>query len=192
MNLIREAFPGDLPVIRDLAHAIWPTAYGSILSPAQLAYMLDLIYSLPALERQMDEGQRFLLLESEGAAAGFAGFGPLPAGGSGTLPAGGSGILPSADSGPSSPSGTYKLHKLYVLPTEHGKGRGRLLLEQVIEICRALEASTLLLNVNRNNKARHFYERMGFRVVREEDIPIGQRYYMNDYIMEYILSSSGS
>ena len=39
------------------------------------------------------------------------------------------------------------------------------------------------LNVNRHNRALHFYERMGMRVLREGDFPIGDGYYMNDYIM---------
>ena len=39
------------------------------------------------------------------------------------------------------------------------------------------------LNVNRNNRALHFYERMGMRKLREGDFPIGDGYYMNDYIM---------
>lgn len=39
------------------------------------------------------------------------------------------------------------------------------------------------LNVNRENRARYFYERMGMRRLREGDFPIGEGYYMNDYIM---------
>ena len=39
------------------------------------------------------------------------------------------------------------------------------------------------LNVNRNNRALHFYERMGMRKLREGDFPIADGYYMNDYIM---------
>ena len=39
------------------------------------------------------------------------------------------------------------------------------------------------LNVNRNNKALQFYEHMGMRKLREGDFPIGNGYYMNDYIM---------
>jgi hypothetical protein len=38
--------------------------------------------------------------------------------------------------------------------------------------------------VNRYNKARQFYEKMGFVVIGEEDIDIGNNYLMNDYIME--------
>jgi len=39
------------------------------------------------------------------------------------------------------------------------------------------------LNVNRNNKALHFYEHKGMKKLREGDFPIGNGYYMNDYIM---------
>jgi ribosomal protein S18 acetylase RimI-like enzyme len=39
------------------------------------------------------------------------------------------------------------------------------------------------LNVNRNNKALGFYQKFGFVILREEDIDIGNGYFMNDYIM---------
>ena len=39
-------------------------------------------------------------------------------------------------------------------------------------------------NVNRNNKAVGFYEHMGMKKSREGDFPIGNGYYMNDYIMQ--------
>lgn len=42
---------------------------------------------------------------------------------------------------------------------------------------------TPTLNVNRNNKALHFYEHKGMKKLREGDFPIGNGYYMNDYIM---------
>ena len=45
------------------------------------------------------------------------------------------------------------------------------------------EPCMMELNVNRRNRALHFYERMGMRRLREGDFPIGDGYYMNDYIM---------
>ena len=42
----------------------------------------------------------------------------------------------------------------------------------------------MLLNVNRRNKAKQFYEHLGFTIISEEDIDIGQGYFMNDYVME--------
>ena len=45
------------------------------------------------------------------------------------------------------------------------------------------EPCLMELNVNRNNKALQFYEYMGMRKLRKGDFPIGNGYYMNDYIM---------
>src|SRR5690606_16336025 len=75
-----------------------------------------------------------------------------------------------------------KIHKLYVLPDNQGKGFGRILIEEVKKRGQALGATTLELNVNRYNPARYFYEKAGFQIIREEDIPIGP-YWMNDYVM---------
>jgi diamine N-acetyltransferase len=76
----------------------------------------------------------------------------------------------------------YKLHKLYCLPQTQGTGCGKALINAVFEQVTALGIKTLELNVHRQNKARAFYEKMGFTIAYEEDIPIGP-YWMNDYVM---------
>ena len=53
-------------------------------------------------------------------------------------------------------------------------------------------ATDLELNVNRYNKARQFYETIGFVVVKEEDIDIGSGYFMNDYVMNLSLGDKYS
>jgi GNAT superfamily N-acetyltransferase len=159
--LIRPADLDDINTIGFLAQQIWPDTYGDILPAEQLKYMLKLIYSPKALRRQMvDEHQQFLILERAEEPIGFASW--------------------SAMSTP----GVYKLHKLYVQTGRQGKGLGRTLLQFILETIRPEGARKLWLNVNRYNKARQFYERMGFTVIGEEDIDIGHGYFMNDYIME--------
>lgn len=167
MTIIRDAVIEDIPLIRRLAQEIWPDAYGQLLSKEQLEYMLELFYSPSALESQMREGHRFLILEDNGAPQGFADFGEID------------------------PPGTVKLHKLYVLPGGQGRGWGRQLLDQVIALSTALEGSAILLQVKRDNKAKHFYEKMGFRVLREVDIEIGGGYFMRDYVMQYDIPAGG-
>lgn len=71
----RHASIADIRIIRAIAHTAWPVAYGSILSPAQLAYMLELMYSEAALREQMTvKGHRFIIAEDKGQPVGFAGF----------------------------------------------------------------------------------------------------------------------
>jgi ribosomal protein S18 acetylase RimI-like enzyme len=107
----------------------------------------------------MKDGHHFIVAEENKAVIGFASFNlikPL----------------------------TFKLQKLYVLPSEQKSGAGRLLLDAVIERIKVKGAQKLQLNVNRHNKAISFYEKMGFSIVQEDDINIGHEFYMNDYVME--------
>ena len=64
------------------------------------------------------------------------------------------------------------------------KDWGKTMLLYIFETIRPEGATKLRLNVNRYNKARQFYEKMGFSVVKEEDVAIGNNYFMNDYVME--------
>lgn len=75
-----------------------------------------------------------------------------------------------------------RLHKLYVLPGMHGMGAGRALY-QSIEAAARSAGFVIELNVNRFNKARVWYERQGFHVLRDEVINIGNGYVMDDHVM---------
>lgn len=159
---IREGTAEDIPLIRDLAERTWWPAYRKILAEAQIRYMLDSLYSQQALQEQMDKGHCFLLAWENGRPLGFASWSVSPG------------------------SGTCRLHKIYVLPETQGKGTGRFLINAVELKAKEQGGQALELNVNRFNKARSFYEKLGFKVQRTEDIPIGP-FFMNDYIMQKAL-----
>lgn len=157
---IREATVADAPAIQLLAEAIWYPTYSPILSQDQIRFMLDYIYDIEIVSRQIKQGvQTYLLLLENGQAIGFASYSPRP----------------------EAPQ-VYKLHKLYCLTQTKGRGFGKALLREVETRVLASGKSILELNVNRLNPAKGFYDRNGFRVVSEEDIPIGE-YWMNDYVM---------
>lgn len=161
---IRFAEVDDINTIGFLAQQIWPDAYKDILSDGQLGYMLDIFYSPASLKNQMvDQEHTFLLIEDEGNPVGFASY--------------------SVTKKP----GIYKLHKIYVLNNQQGKGLGKTIIDFIVNDIVPKQATALRLNVNRNNKARFFYERLGFTVISEEDIDIGNNYFMNDYVMEKTL-----
>ncbi len=162
MISIKRATEDDLLIIHNLAHKIWPNAYGDILSPDQLEYMLDLFYSHASLQRQFSDLKHdFLIILHENNPAGFASFSQKEA----------------------NNSTTYRLHKIYLLPQLQGTGAGKLLLEYIINSIKTLGGISLELNVNRNNKARFFYQKIGFKITSEEDIDIGKGYFMNDFVM---------
>jgi len=46
----------------------------------------------------------------------------------------------------------------------------------------------VVLNVNRFNPAVSFYEKYGFKIIKEEVIDIGNGYVMDDYVMEMLVN----
>ena len=124
-----------------------------------IAFFYHESHSFSPLKTEIEQGVEFILIYEDVQPAGFAAF-------SKTEPE------------------VYKLHKIYVLPSQQGKGTGRFIIDEVIKAIKQVGAMALQLNVNRNNNAKLFYEKLGFVVIREEDIDIGNGYFMNDYVME--------
>jgi ribosomal protein S18 acetylase RimI-like enzyme len=159
---IRKATPPDIPVIRDIAYKTWPSAYGNILSPEALGYMLQYFYSEEALQEQMQQGQEFFIAEVNTIPVGF-------------------GAVSSYE------EGVYKLNKIYVLPGIQKTGAGKALMNEAIRIARKNGARELVLNVNRYNPAKDFYQKIGFTIIKEEDVDLGNGVVQEDYVMSLIL-----
>ncbi len=162
MISIREGTPADAAAIRYIAYSTWPIAYGEILSSTQLNYMLEKLYSIEELEQQLAGNTSYLIAEDDFQnSIGFASFSLLK-----------------------DTANAFHLQKLYILPGFQRHQCGTMLLEVVIKTVKELKGQRLTLNVNRFNKARFFYEKSGFSIIREEDIDIGNGYFMNDFVME--------
>jgi ribosomal protein S18 acetylase RimI-like enzyme len=165
MVTIRFGNADDLTTVEQLAREIWPVAYEGIVEPVQLAYMLDLIYNNATLRDQLQNQQhQFLIAESGGKPVAFAAFSTIE-------------------------PGISKLHKIYVHQNTQGQGIGKMLIDFITGHLQSQSIHTLRLNVNRKNKARFFYEKLGFVIIKEEDIDIGKGYFMVDYIMEKKLTN---
>jgi diamine N-acetyltransferase len=149
----------DIPVIRLLANKIWPQTYSSIISKEQIDYMLEMMYSVSSLEKQMRSGAPFIIVYDEGEPVGFASYGETR-------------------------TAVFKLHKIYILPSQQGKGTGKFVIDFIITEIKNKGAAALQLQVNRQNKAKSFYEKLGFTVIKEFDFDIGNGYIMDDYLME--------
>lgn len=155
--------PKALHHITDIAARTWKVAYKDILSPEQVSYMLEEMYAPAVLLQRLEKGNLFFLIyDEQEIPMGFAEV-ELNINGS-----------------------EAKLHKIYVLPEAQGKHMGLQLLNHIKSVAAAGAQKVLTLNVNRYNPALHFYQKHGFTVLREEDINIGNGYYMNDYVMQYL------
>lgn len=160
MVTIRTATQKDIPLIRSLATQVFPATYQEILSPEQLDYMVEWMYSEDSLRKQMDDGHTYFIASKDGEACGYA-------------------SVEQED------INLFHLQKIYVLSSFQGHKIGQHLFNEVVSFIKEHHPApcTMELNVNRSNKAVDFYKRMGMHIAREGDFDIGNGYYMNDYIM---------
>ena len=59
---IRKASLEDLPLIHEMASVVFPHTYAKILSPEQLDYMMEWMYSIPNLQKQITEENHIIIL----------------------------------------------------------------------------------------------------------------------------------
>lgn len=162
---IRKAKIEDALRIREIAEETWPVAYAEIISAEQIQYMLDWMYAVPGIVKAIqDEHSDFLVLDEEGILVGFAG------------------IEYHFEHKP-----ITRLHKLYLLPSLQGTGKGKALLDAVVEEAKTNGSELIHLNVNKANTAVAFYLRNGFTVAETMILDIGHGFVMDDYVMTKVV-----
>lgn len=163
--IIRRATNSDIELLRLLAREIWTVCYPGIISMEQIEYMLGLMYSKETIEKEMDEGVRWEIIEFCGEPVGFI-------------------AVTIAD------NGVAKLNKLYMKGKFHGKGLGQQALQHVVDVSKELNLKTVYLTVNKSNvNALKAYTRFGFVQTEAVVNDIGAGYVMDDYIYTYSLKN---
>ena len=138
MFQIRKATLEDISLINELAWIVFPHTYNELLTPGQIEYMMDWMYSPANLQKQMTEdGHIYFIAYKDEEPAGYLS------------------IQPEGEH-------TYHLQKIYVLPHFQGMKLGKFLFNHAIQAIKELhpEPCQIRLNVNRENKAVTFYQRM--------------------------------
>jgi GNAT superfamily N-acetyltransferase len=134
-----------IPQIINLANLSWKPTYKDILSAEQMNYMMDLFFAPTSLQKQINDGYQFIIALDDKKPVGFAAY---------------------SQKNIENIAGC-KLHKIYIDPSEQGKGIGKILLNFII-------------NDNKINGINYIELNMH----REEDLAIGNNYFMNDYVMQ--------
>ena len=63
---IRPATTDDIPAIQSVAEVAFRATYAEILTPDQLDYMMEWMYSEASLRRQLAEGHHYFIAETDG------------------------------------------------------------------------------------------------------------------------------
>ena len=167
MKLIK-ATEKDIPLIRDLAKRSWENAYAEILSTEQMEYMLNTMYSEDEISAHLKSPNYHYFLvfdENSNVFDGFLGYENHYE------------------------NQTTKLHRIYLVPESKGKGLGKKTLEFLNEKTLESGDNRIILNVNKHNSAKKFYEAQGYKVYDEGVFDIGNGYVMDDFLMEKIIKA---
>lgn len=166
MKLI-QASENDIPLIQDLARRSWENAYAEILSNEQMEYMLSTMYSAEEIRNHLQQPNYhyYLIQDNNGSYEGFIGYEN------------------------SYEENTTKLHRIYLVPESKGKGFGKDALLFLNEKTAEYGDKRIILNVNKHNSARNFYESQGYKVYDEGVFDIGNGFFMDDFLMEYIIAN---
>lgn len=162
MYTIRKASKEDATIIHHLGMEVYHTTYTAILSRGQIDFMLQKNYSPKAIRQSMLNGQDFYLIFQQD-----------------TQPLGFIALQKKNNS-------ILRIEKLYLLATSQGLGLGKKLIDFATEKAKEYDYSVVELNVNRGNKAYHFYLKQGFQVLEEVDIPY-YGYVLDDYVMQKLV-----
>lgn len=167
MNLNIKLVTTDIAIeaVCELAKEIWLDHYTPIIGIRQVDYMLDKFQSKEAIKNQIAEGQDYYLAELDQKYIGYLS------------------LIYDQD------KQSMMISKLYTQNTLRGNGVGLSLLGFIEKDCVNNHVSRLWLTVNKNNRASiAWYQRRGFEISDEAKVDIGSGFYMDDYIMERLLS----
>jgi diamine N-acetyltransferase len=162
MITIKTASFDEIETIRQLADKIWHEAYAEILSPEQISYMLNWMYSSETIRNEILEGTCWEAISEGNIPIGF--------------------ISTTVE------GSSLKLSKLYINPEYHSKGYGQESLNHTKEMARGKGPKSVYLTVNKGNlKAMKAYEKAGFTRTGSKVFDIGSGYVMDDFIYTYVL-----
>lgn len=163
MVRIEPLTEADIETLVALAREIWHAHYSSIISTAQIKYMLDQRYSPEVVRAELrKDGWWWDKLVVDDEMAGFASYFLLGQ---------------TAD--------RMKLDKVYVHPRYQRRGYGGMMIARASTAASGRGCRWLELAVNKNNRpAIDAYVKRGFRLAAGVVKDIGGGFVMDDYIME--------
>jgi ribosomal protein S18 acetylase RimI-like enzyme len=150
----------DAKELSEMAWDIWMEYYPSVVRGDNIEYILNKFQTEEAIRQQILDGYVYFFILDGDIKAGYASFQPR--------------------------GDALYISKYYVSKDFRGKGLGSKAMEYMVEKGKEMKMRKAFLNVNRfNTLSINVYEHLGFVIVKEDKIDIGDGYFMDDYLMEY-------
>lgn len=159
---IQKVNLADIPTLAEVANGIWHEYFTPIIGLQQVEYMVEKFQSVNGITKQLDDGYEYYFAIHNGEIAGYFG------------------VQPQDDS--------LFLSKLYLKKDYRGKGISSQMFEYIKDMANKNGKSKITLTVNRHNHHTiEVYKHFGFDIVKEQKADIGNGFYMDDYIMCFII-----
>mgnify|MGYP000846734198 FL=1 len=163
MYQLKKAAITDVELIQTMAQEVFPYTYKNMLTEKQIKYMMEMMYSNEVLQKKIKtQSESYYIASKENTPCGYLSFERLE-------------------------SDYFYIQKIYILPKYQGAQCGSFLFKSAMEIFRNECNSTFKvgLNMNKDNvNALKFYQKQGMNIIGSRKHPIGNGYYMDDYILE--------
>lgn len=149
----------DIKKMSFLVSSIIKEYYDPLLGSIQNDYMINKFQSFEAISDQLNHNYHYCFINLDNQDIGFLAY-------------------------------FYKidclyLSKLYLVKEFRGKGYARIILDFLVDICIKSNLKGIELNVNKYNKTRFIYEKLGFVKIKDEVNDIGSGFVMDDYVYYY-------
>lgn len=147
--------------ISKMANEIWHEYFPDIIGIKQTDYMIMKFQTEKKILEQMNTGYQYgFIFEKHEKIGYFA-------------------VNPEKDS--------LFISKIYIYKQFRGKGLGSRSIREILDIGKTLNMRRAYLTVNVNNStACRTYEKNGFTIEKDVKTDIGDGFYMNDHVYEYI------
>ncbi|MFY0627230.1 MAG: GNAT family N-acetyltransferase [Reichenbachiella sp.] len=151
--------PEEYLAIEKLAEEIWTDHYTSIIGMEQVTYMLDRFQSEDAMKNQVEDGYKYYMTFLKNSLVGYFSY--------------------------IEKENSLFLSKFYIHKNSRGKGLGRSCMNFILAKARFSHLQMIKLTVNKNNTDTiRIYEKLGFKIVDETVVDIGNDFVMDDYVLE--------
>jgi len=142
-----------------LIREIWPEVFIPIIGKEQVDYMLVHYQGKDVITAEIENGVRYFFIEDSDCQIGYFAY--------------------------SLEEDHLLISKVYLKREFRGLGLSSGVFSYFEKIAHNERKEKILLHVNRNNKrAVDVYLHHGFKIVKTVDMPLGDRFFLNDYWME--------
>ncbi|KAK9370258.1 acyl-CoA N-acyltransferase [Lipomyces kononenkoae] len=156
---IRRAGPQDVTAVAELGAHVFTVTFGHSVSAEQLQAYLNESYSISATAKEVADPMKDMIVATsgDGAIVGFA-------------------LLTRGSNEPciAHLESTIELQRIYVHPSNHGNGVGKILVKKLEDIAKERGFQHIWLGAwEENFKAQKVYEKLGYRFVGDHVFTIG-------------------